>query len=100
MLNLTVVVLADLVMAAPASNGVPAGVAAPANQAQEYNPHALVGSLIDEEEEPVPLLYFTSVPEAWVRSPHASLDAIDIFLNNTTSWCQCTTCKTNISIPI
>jgi hypothetical protein len=34
-----------------------------------YNPHNLVGSLIDEEEEPIPLLYFTSVCEAWVRSP-------------------------------
>lgn len=30
-----------------------------------YNPHNLVGSLIDEEEEPIPLLYFTSVCEAW-----------------------------------
>lgn len=45
-----------------------AGVRAPANMNQDYNPHALVGSLIDDEEEPVPLLYFNSVPEAWVRS--------------------------------
>lgn len=57
-------------MSVPASNGVPAGTtgaAAPeAVSNQEYNPHHLVGSLIDEEEEPIPLLYFTSIPEAWV----------------------------------
>lgn len=33
---------------------------------QDYNPHALVGSLLDEEEEPIPFLYFNSIPEAWV----------------------------------
>ena len=33
------------------------------NGAPAYNPHALVGSLLDEEEEPVPLFYFTSVGE-------------------------------------
>ena len=32
----------------------------------EYNPHHLVGSLLDEEEEPIPLLYFTSFAEAFV----------------------------------
>lgn len=32
----------------------------------DYNPHALVGSLLDDEEEPVPLFYFTSIGEAWV----------------------------------
>ena len=35
----------------------------------EYNPHHLVGSLLDEEEEPIPLLYFTSAAEAFVRLP-------------------------------
>ena len=34
---------------------------------QDYNPHALVGSLLDEEEEPIPFLYFNSFAEAWVR---------------------------------
>ena len=34
--------------------------------AAEYNPNHLVGSLLDEEEEPVPLFYFTSVGEARV----------------------------------
>ena len=47
-------------------NGVEPGLRAPANMDQDYNPHALVGSLIDDEEEPVPLLYFNSIPEAWV----------------------------------
>lgn len=36
-----------------------------------YNPNTLVGSLIDDEEGPVPLLYFTSIAEAWV-SPRAA----------------------------
>lgn len=59
-------------MTTPASNGVPVGTTGgvatgpQANMNQDYNPHALVGSLLEEEEEPVPLLYFTSVPEAWV----------------------------------
>lgn len=35
---------------------------------QDYNPHALVGALLDEDEEPIPLLYFTSFCEAWVRT--------------------------------
>lgn len=35
-------------------------------QPGEYNQHHLVGSLLDEDEEPVPLLYFTSFGEAFV----------------------------------
>ena len=35
----------------------------------DYNPHHLVGSLLDEEEEPIPLLYFTSFAEAFVSLP-------------------------------
>ena len=66
-------------MTTPASNGVPVGTTGgvatgpAANMNQDYNPHALVGSLIDEEEEPVPLLWFTSVPEAWVGHQRPAL---------------------------
>jgi hypothetical protein len=36
--------------------------------AEAYSPQALVGSLMDEDEEPIPLLYFTSFYEAWVST--------------------------------
>jgi MFS family permease len=45
------------------ANGAQAHHAEPGTEG--YNPHALVGSLIDEEEEPVPLFYFTNPLEAW-----------------------------------
>lgn len=53
-------------MSSPATNGVPSGTAEAVPGQAEYNPHHLVGSLMDEEEEPIPLLFFTSIPEAWV----------------------------------
>lgn len=34
----------------------------------EHDPQLLVGSLLDEEQERVPLLYFTSFVKAWVSS--------------------------------
>ena len=34
---------------------------------QSYDPQHLVGGLL-EEEEPIPLLYFTSFMEAWVSA--------------------------------